>query len=292
MQTDRERAADSPAFISRQVRAARRFYFNLNPRRAKALTVICGGWEECAADYRIDRATFPYLSIEFVAAGRGALTLGGRTHALEPGTVFSYGPGVRQHIAAVQGAPLVKYFVDFVGDRARRLLRECGLAPGTCVRVAADADVRGAFDTLVRIGCGQHREVARMCALQTELLLLSIVSAGQVGPPRARRAVVTFERCRQRLDTDFLALRTVEDAAAACHVEVSHFCRLFRRFQGESPYRYLQRRRMQWAAERLRDSHRLVREVADELGIDPFQFSRTFKRVHGVSPSAFLDLRA
>ncbi|MGY8719324.1 MAG: helix-turn-helix transcriptional regulator [Verrucomicrobiia bacterium] len=34
-----------------------------------------------------------------------------------------------------------------------------------------------------------------------------------------------------------------------------------------------------------------MREVADELGIDPFQFSRSFKRVHGVSPAAFIKIR-
>jgi len=74
-------------------------------------------------------------------------------------------------------------------------------------------------------------------------------------------------------------------------VNASYLSRLFGRFQGDTPYRYLQQLQMQWAAERLHASDRLVQEVADELGIDPFQFSRVFKRVHGVSPSAFLSAR-
>jgi AraC-like DNA-binding protein len=282
---------ETPAFVSRQVTEARRFYLNLKPARARRLTVVCGGWEACSADYAIDRAKFPYLSVEFVAAGRGEVALDGAVHPLEAGTVFTYGPGVRHQIRTSPDDRLVKYFVDFTGEEARPLLRACRLAPGAVVQLAAIAEVRSAFDLLVRLGLGHHRHVPRMCALQTELLLLSIARAGQPGPSSARRALATFERSRQYIDAHFLQLATLEQTAAGCHVEASHLCRLFRQFQGESPYRYLQRLQMQWAADRLQSSGRLVREIADELRIDAFQFSRTFKRVHGLSPSAFLNVR-
>ncbi len=284
-------APAAPAFVSEQVTAARRFYHNLRPRPGRALTVVCGGWEECAPDYAIDRKTFAYLSLEFVAAGRGELVLGGRSHPLEPGTVFSYGPGVSQQIRTSAEARLTKYFVDFTGTRGRELLRECKLPPGACVQLAASTDIRHAFDTLVRIGASPHRLASRMCALQVELLLLALVRSPQSGSSSERRSLATFERCRRHIDAYFLTLDTLEQAAAACHVDVAYLCRLFRRFLDETPFRYLQRLQMQWAAERLHTSGKLIREVADDLRIDPFQFSRTFKRIHGVSPSAFLSAR-
>jgi AraC-like DNA-binding protein len=252
---------------------------------------VCGGWEECAADYAIDRATFPYLSLEFVAAGRGELILAGRRHALAPGTAFTYGPGVAHRIRTSPAARLGKYFVDFAGGPARSLLRRLQLTPGTCVELGASTEVRHAFDTLVRLGASHDRHTARACALQLELLLLVTARATQPASPSARRALASFERCRQHLDTHFLSLHSLAAAAAACHVDGSYLCRLFRRFHGDRPFRYLQRLQMQWAAERLHHSGRLVRQVADELGLDPFQFSRTFKRIHGVSPSAFLSTR-
>lgn len=281
-----------PAFVSRQVTAARRFYLNLHPRAGRALTVVCGGWEECAPDYTIDRKTFPFLSIEFVTAGRGQLLLDGHGHSLEPGTVFTYGPGISQHIRPETGSTLGKYFVDFTGEHGRTLLRECKLAPGTCVQLGTPAEAHQAFETLIRLGAGHHRATARMCALQLELLLLALVRSTQPGSPSGRRSLATFERCRQHIDARFLSLATLEQAAAACHVDSAYLCRLFQRFQGETPFRYLQRLQMQWAAERLHTTGRLVREVADELRIDAFQFSRTFKRIHGVSPSSFLNARA
>jgi len=280
-----------PEFISQQVSAARRFYLNLNPRRTRGMTVVCGGWEECAADYRIERADFPFLSLELVAAGRGEVRLAGERHAIGPGSVFVYGPGVPHEIRTSAEAPLGKYFVNFVGDAARALLRARQLSPGSVVTLGSPADVRVAFDGLIRLGGRLDAHTPRAVALQLELLLIAIGRAAQPATPAERLARATFERCRAHLDANFLRCRTIEDAAAACHVNASYLSRLFGRFQGDTPYRYLQQLQMQWAAERLHASDRLVQEVADELGIDPFQFSRVFKRVHGVSPSAFLSAR-
>jgi len=43
---------------------------------------------------------------------------------------------------------------------------------------------------------------------------------------------------------------------------------------------------------RLQDPETLVKEVAFELGfVDPFHFSRGFKRLFGLSPEAFRRLR-
>jgi AraC-like DNA-binding protein len=281
-----------PAFVSQQVTAARRFYLNLKPRPGREITVVCGGWEECAADYAIDRSTFPFLSVEFVASGRGELTLSGQCYSLEPGTVFTYGPGIAHSIHTSTEARLGKYFVDFSGTRARSILRDIRLTPGTVVALGATTEVKHAFDTLIRLCAVHDRHVQTAATLQLELLLLVIARAMQPGSPSERRALATFERCRQHIDANFLQLRTIEETSAACHIDVSHLCRLFRRFHGERPFRYLQRLQMQWAAERLHSSDRLIREVADDLAMDPFQFSRTFKRIHGVAPSAFLNSRA
>ncbi len=280
-----------PAFVSQQVTAARRFYLNLRPRTARELTVVCGGVEACAPDYVVARRDFPYLCFEFVAAGGGEIVLGGKTLPLAAGSLFAYGPGVAHTIRSMRGAPLVKYFVDFIGRPAAGLLRGCGLEPGRAAAVAAVGEVRQAFDTLVRIGARRDRHTERMCGLQLELLLRTVAQAGRPEAAAERRARATFERCRGYVDAHFLRLRSVAETARACHVDTSHLCRLFRRFHDEAPLRYLQRRQMDWAADRLHATGALVREIAAELDLDPFQFSRTFKRVHGVSPLAFLGAR-
>lgn len=281
-------SSPAPTFLSQQVTSARRFYLNLKPRSTRAIAVTCGGWEECAADFVIDRRSFPYFGVEFVTAGAGELLLQGRRHALCPGSIFSYGPGVAHRIRTSPDDRLSKYFVDATGADTRRLLEQCGLSPGRFIQSSADAEVREAFSQLIRLGLNQDSRTARTCALQFELLLHAIARSRGARSMLERQSQSNFERCRKFIDDHFLRLRSVDEVADACHVDSSHLCRLFRRFHHESPLRYLHRLRMVWAAERLANSAVLVQEVAQELEQDPFHFSRTFKQVHGVSPSGFL----
>jgi len=282
---------EQPTFVSQQVTSARRFYLNLKPSTTRDLTVVCGGWERCAANYNIDRTCFPYLSLEFVADGIGDLKLGGTRFALKPGTIFTYGPGISQQIRTSSNKRLSKYFVDFYGKRAEKLLLNIRLTPGSVISIRPSPEVHNAFETLINLASCYDRFSEHAAALQLELLLVVIVRATQPVNNSERRALATFERCCNQLENNFRTIHTVENVASACNIEVSYLFRLFRRFHRESPFQYLQRLQMQWAAQQLDTTGCLVRQVAEKLNIDPFQFSRTFKRVYGVSPSVFLNAR-
>jgi AraC-like DNA-binding protein len=280
-----------PPFLSNQITAARRFYLDLAPSRRRPLAVVCGGWEQCARDFAIDRRRFPYFALEFVVAGRGEVQLGGQTWLLAPGTVFAYGPGVAHRIRQDPEAPFLKYFVDFTGSRGRQLLSQAMLAPGRALVASAPGDVRSLFDQLIRCGQAPHRVATRTTALLLEALILSITPAEPLAERSGRRALATFQRCSGYLESHFLEIHSIETVAIACHIDGAYLSRLFRRFAGQTPLHYLQKLQMNWAAEKLHASDLLIREIADELGIDPFQFSRTFKRVQGVSPSEFIKVR-
>jgi AraC-like DNA-binding protein len=75
-------------------------------------------------------------------------------------------------------------------------------------------------------------------------------------------------------------------------VDTAYVCRLFRRFDHQSPYRFLMRLKMNAAAGQLAQPGALVKNVAAELGFtNPFHFSRVFKSVFAVPPDAFRKLR-
>jgi AraC-like DNA-binding protein len=68
----------------------------------------------------------------------------------------------------------------------------------------------------------------------------------------------------------------------------AHFARRFRGLFGETPHRYLQRRRIERACAWLRDSRAPVTRIALAVGYEsPGTFSRTFAAVMGQSPSAY-----
>ncbi len=283
-----ERESALPEFFSRQVSDARRFYLDLAPRVTESLVVVCGGCEQSSPDYEIQRTTFPYYSIEFVARGKGSLTLGGAEHRLRPGSVFSYGPQIAQHIRTDKRDRLVKYFVDFAGRRAPSLLQQHDLAAGSLCHVYALSEIEAVFESIVCDGCKGTGIAADLCTALLNYLILKIAESRVPGNSGQTQALATYQRCRQHIVDHSDTLMSLDQVARECMIDRAYLCRLFRRYDHQTPHQFLMRRKMHLAAERLQQPDILVKQVAAQLGFcDPFHFSRAFKRVFGLSPDVF-----
>nr|WP_231134330.1 helix-turn-helix transcriptional regulator [Motilibacter deserti] len=76
--------------------------------------------------------------------------------------------------------------------------------------------------------------------------------------------------------------------ARIAHISEAHFIRTFRATFGETPHRYLQRRRVERAMLLLRETDRPVTEICMEVGFTSLgTFSRTFRDIVGEPPSAY-----
>lgn len=282
----------SPAFFSADVAEAKRFYLDLKPARNAGLTVISGGLEHSTPNYTIRRITFPFYCVEYVARGSGELKLRNKTYTLKPGTVFAYGPDVPHEIIGDPATPLVKYFVDFSGKDSLKLLNSCNLPPGHATEVFPPRILSSLFDELIQGGLRFGRQNAALCSKLLECLALKIVSANAPLGGAETPAFTTYQQCRGHIEQHFLHLKTLEQIAQECHADKAYLCRLFRRYDRESPYQYLLRLKMNYAAERLQQSGVLVKHVAEETGFsDPFHFSRVFRKTLGLAPKDFKGLR-
>ena len=283
-------------FFSRQVFRSRIFHRTPLESGGLGVAVACGGCEHCDPAYRIDREGFPYWCLEFVVSGRGTVSVGGGPEAvLEPGAIFVYGPRTAYRMESDRARPFVKYFVDFSGKRARALLQKAGLEAGTIAQVFPPGTIAETFDRLIDAGLEETPQASRRASLLLELLLLECADRRTPDDAAESRAFATYRRCRDvidALDPSGPAIRSIAETARACHLDSAYLSRLFRRFSGTAPYRYMMRRRMAAATARLSLPGSLVKEAAEEFGFsDPYHFSRAFKHVHGVSPTVFLRAR-
>jgi transcriptional regulator GlxA family with amidase domain len=95
-------------------------------------------------------------------------------------------------------------------------------------------------------------------------------------------------RARDAMDRAFAQPLDVPTLAHLTHVSTAHFSREFRATFGESPHRYLQRRRVERAMELLRETERPVTEICLDVGFNSLgTFSRTFGAIVDESPSAY-----
>jgi AraC-like DNA-binding protein len=95
-------------------------------------------------------------------------------------------------------------------------------------------------------------------------------------------------RARDAIDRAYAQPLDVRAIAAVAHLSPAHFSRCFRAVFGETPHRYLQRRRVERSMFLLRETGRSVTEVCFDVGFASLgTFSRTFRAIVGETPSGY-----
>jgi transcriptional regulator GlxA family with amidase domain len=95
-------------------------------------------------------------------------------------------------------------------------------------------------------------------------------------------------RARDAMDRHYRRPLDVAALARIACVSEAHFIRTFRATFGETPHRYLQRRRVERAMFMLRETDRSVTEICFDVGFASLgSFSWTFREIVGRSPSEY-----
>jgi AraC-like DNA-binding protein len=98
-------------------------------------------------------------------------------------------------------------------------------------------------------------------------------------------------RARDAMDRAYAGRLDIAALAKVASVSEAHFVRTFRATFGETPHRYLQRRRVERAMFLLRESDRSVTDICFEVGFNSLgTFSRTFHEIVGETPIAYRAL--
>jgi AraC family transcriptional regulator len=101
---------------------------------------------------------------------------------------------------------------------------------------------------------------------------------GRLAPWQERRA-------KELIEANLGSHLSVADLAAACNLSVAHFSRSFQRSTNMPPHRWLIHRRLEKAAALMMKADLSLSEIAQSCGFnDQSHFTRSFRRVYGVSP--------
>jgi transcriptional regulator GlxA family with amidase domain len=97
-------------------------------------------------------------------------------------------------------------------------------------------------------------------------------------------------RARDAMDRSYAEPLDVPTLARIACVSEAHFIRSFRAAFGETPNRYLQRRRVERAMWLLRSTDKSVTDICMDVGFSSLgTFSRVFRDIVGEPPSAYRD---
>ena len=95
-------------------------------------------------------------------------------------------------------------------------------------------------------------------------------------------------RARDAMDRTYAMPLDITKLAQVAHVSEAHFIRTFKDTFGETPHRYLQRRRVERAMFLLRETERSVTDICLDVGFTSLgTFSRTFSEIVGDTPTEY-----
>ncbi len=278
------------SFFSRQVVKANRFYRSVISDSDKGFYVVAGGVESCTPGYHIERSSFKFYGIEYVISGEGTLHLGDADYQLHPGMMFCYGPGVAHRISTNPAKGLTKCFMDVTGREATNMLLEHLQLPGLVLYISLSQKVLESYEELIHFGLSSSSYAQDICSHLGRALVLKMLHLAEAYGNHEEPSYVTFRNCREVITSGFLKMSTLEDASRQCGVSSSYLCRLFRKYDHLTPYRYLQGLQMGHAADAMDRGGLRVGEAARLLNYDDVHhFSRTFKRIMGISPAAYKE---
>jgi AraC family transcriptional regulator, arabinose operon regulatory protein len=280
---------DHADYFSKQVLRSRRFFlpeWKASPSKTAHLLLVGGGCEWCTPEFKIDRQRLPFLAFEFVARGKGRIRLQGKEQTVGIGHAFFYDPSTTHLIQADREEPMVKYFFNYVGDRAKRLHDDLGLTPGTVIRLLETTRIVSLLEEVIDHAVRGTQLSLRCASAALEHALTLCAEGRQASSTKLDPAYSTYLKCRDHLLRHYPDLPGIEPAAKACHVSPAYFTRLFRRYDHETPLTYLTKLKMTQARLLLNEPHAQVKGVAGQLGYkSAAHFSRIFKKWYGESPT-------
>ncbi|WP_169853208.1 helix-turn-helix transcriptional regulator [Anaerohalosphaera lusitana] len=270
------------------VAQSRYFFYETESTTRQPLEIVCGGYERCGPAFFIDRTDYPFHVIKFTITGKGMFMINGSHHKLEGGVITSFSPGDRHTYRSDPHNPMEHIFVTFTGTRANELLRSSTLSKTKIMQISEPASTLQMLHQILQAGLEKNEYSQQICCNYLEILLLKQASAlANTNSPHSL-AFDTYRKCKKYIDDNFSAIRTAQQVANSCDVNVRYMSRLFKKHNYISPYEYLTRLKMNKAINLLLHSQMPVSQIGLEVGFeDQFHFSRVFKKYQGLSPQNY-----
>ena len=225
-----------------------------------------------------------FYTIEYIVSGKGKLMIQGKTFYPKGGDVYILPPGIPEFYSADPDEPWEKLWMN----------------------------IRGTLPELL-INCYQLQNQIHFqdCPLLHEFKsMLSIVrNAGENAPEKFAEVLVRiiagiskYHRLRHTVETrnaEAIAMKqfceehwrngvTLKMLASISHRSPTQALRIFKEAFGVPPGEWLQRQRLVFAKQYLKNTEYTLRQIAELIGFkDEFYFANWFKHHAGISPGRF-----
>lgn len=251
------------------------------------------GYYPHAAGHRMQRSSLEHtdLLILYVAAGAGRWLVGPEWRNLSAGDLLLLPAGMAHAYQAKENEPWSLYWAHVAGRGAQDIIDIFSLpCDGAARTLRPDPSLTGEFDRMLLFREGGQDLIewlAVASALRTWLLRAALAWRRERALEEVRFPLAeVISRMREHPGSTF----SVADLAQELGISTFHLIRRYRQLTGQSPLQHFLQMRIERACRLLDETELPVSRIAEELGYtDPHYFSRVFRKLTGLSPSAYRE---
>ncbi len=243
----------------------------LSPKEFSDINPVDCGWEICRPNHAYGPAIREYYLIHYVKSGRGTFKNERAEYEVTAGQLFVIRPGEVTYYKASEDDPWKYSWIGIKGNVATVF----DSAPDVIT-----ADCQKHFDAMKKyIELDYMREEA--LAGQSLLLIADLFGEKNGGKNSSGFAA----RAANYISVHYMQPISVESIAEKLNIDRRYLSRLFKREFGVTVQEYILSSKMKHAAEFLASGYSVTQSANMTGYTDVFNFSKMFKRYHGVTPS-------
>jgi len=249
------------------------------------------GKHVCLPGQRVLTGWSDAFSLYYVREGKGSLRWGQQRLSVGPNMAFLIHSEAPYALEADEEAPWSLLWVVFSGYLVRDYMRRAGFTKESPVFSYPDLPFfREQYEAMFQYAHSWHNRYCKILSCLYALIARHIdLTASNYAIKEKYGNDFTMRRALEYIDQHYAEPEMhIEDIAQYVGLSRTRFHHVFRGMSKMSPQQYLIHYRMRRAAELLRLHSMTVAELARTVGYtDPFHFSKTFKQVHGLSPTRY-----
>ena len=227
--------------------------------------------------------------------GEGCYTLSEKeSNILQAGQVIMIPPDMPHEYAASENSPWSIYWLHIQGSLIDPYYETINEQLPLTLDEHQIEDVTKLFHDCFQIlkRPMQKEEYFALCQIGSNILGAILLAGKQTGYPLTSKGRLAIQNALSYMKENIKNNITLTDIAVAANFSMSHLNKLFKKSTGSAPLEYFLHMKIHAASKDLYFFDRLVKDIAIEYGIqDPYYFSRIFKKMIGISPQKYRNLK-
>ena len=223
-------------------------------------------------------------------SGRGWIRIKNKLWQIPQDAVVCIPANVPHAYGADESIPWNIYWMHLSGSQADAFMAwKEKIVPEPVVELSSVDRIIELFETAIRYTIADYNDVTLAKLVQhTSAILAEIICSRVQSQSRGKKVEGRIIRSIQLMQESVNEDLALETLAQKSGLSVPHYCLLFKQHTGTTPLRFFTRLRLQRACELMQDSDKNLMTIAYELGFsDPFYFGRVFKKMMGMTASAY-----